>query len=382
MAQFGSLNNDIWSSVLSRLAVKDLIRLRCVCKGWYQLISDPVFRRVHLRKGKPISGFFFTVEFVQNYNLSAEVAETMAYLPLKLGSGLYQPDFNFLPEDIKVLASCNGLIFCRSSIVSRDSAFYICNPLNKEWIRLNLNEPDIMDDIGLAFDPCQNFTDSLTNFKLVSVQKFETGSEGPYFQFNVYSYDAGFMKTIQKILHHGGHVYKKEIIFVNGMLHWLTISGEILAFNVVDGESSIVSVPFEDVPADGERLHACCIGESHDKLQYVMIFNNGLDIWSLEDYAESKWNLQYSRSVNAIMEENQSLHNRSEYMWPMIPLVFKDKYLLLEATSIYLYNIETRKMDEVFPLSQLPEHTTSSCSSAHSYCMSLMPLNSAQGLLL
>ncbi|KAJ4713674.1 F-box protein [Melia azedarach] len=127
-----------------------------------------------------------------------------------------------------------------------------------------MTKPDTKASIGLAFAPCQN------------------------------------------ICHHGGDISRKAVICIKGILHWLTSSSKILAFNVQDEKSSVISAPLAYLPADDEPLYAWCIGEPDDKLHYVMVSNYGLDVWSLEDYVESKWNLRSSESLEMIIEENQS----------------------------------------------------------------------------
>ncbi|TKY66124.1 F-box/kelch-repeat protein [Spatholobus suberectus] len=44
------LSDELIEEILSRLPVKTLIRFKSVCKGWYSLISDPSFIKLHLRK--------------------------------------------------------------------------------------------------------------------------------------------------------------------------------------------------------------------------------------------------------------------------------------------------------------------------------------------
>ncbi|KAJ4713673.1 F-box protein [Melia azedarach] len=343
MENFGLLNDDIYFDVLSRLPTKDLLQLKCVCKRWCLLISNPVFRRVQSQKREPISGFFFP----QKYNLYSDDIQNIAYIPVELGDGgLHQSVFNFLPEDVLVLASC-----------------------------LNGTRPDAKANIGLAFDPCRNTADSWTNFKLVSVQQFENGSEDPYFSFNIYSSDTDSWRTSQEVCHHRGCIFWNEVIFVEGILHWLTHFGEILAFNVENEKSCVISVPVPEPAAQSGMLFASCIGESNNKLHYVIVSGDGLHIWSLEDYLNFKWNLKCSRSLQVILEQHPSLPCQSYFSWPMDALAFKDGYLLMKGRSdIYLYNVETNKMDEVLSVSELHKYTFSPLSSALPYSLSLVPL--------
>ncbi|KAK9291817.1 hypothetical protein L1049_019767 [Liquidambar formosana] len=44
------LPEDVVIDILSRLTVKTLIRLRCVCKSWYATITHPCFISTHLNR--------------------------------------------------------------------------------------------------------------------------------------------------------------------------------------------------------------------------------------------------------------------------------------------------------------------------------------------
>ncbi|AES79025.1 F-box protein interaction domain protein [Medicago truncatula] len=46
------LPDDVIIEFLTFLEVKDLIRMKCVCKSWNTIISDPIFAKTHLKKKK------------------------------------------------------------------------------------------------------------------------------------------------------------------------------------------------------------------------------------------------------------------------------------------------------------------------------------------
>ncbi|MCI53759.1 F-box/kelch-repeat protein, partial [Trifolium medium] len=45
-----TLSLDLIEEILCRLPVKLLVQLRCVCKSWNALISDPKFAKKHLSR--------------------------------------------------------------------------------------------------------------------------------------------------------------------------------------------------------------------------------------------------------------------------------------------------------------------------------------------
>ena len=131
-------NTDVPFNVLSRLPTKILLGLKCVSKGWHQLISDRSFIQAQLQKQMPIVlGFIFQGK----YQLCNEDIKTVSCIPVvesedevEGGEQVQQKVFDFLPEDVVMLASCNGLVCCRSCFPAQaqDPAIYVCNPSNKE----------------------------------------------------------------------------------------------------------------------------------------------------------------------------------------------------------------------------------------------------------
>ncbi|XVF69191.1 hypothetical protein PTKIN_Ptkin11bG0060600 [Pterospermum kingtungense] len=380
MGNSGDLNNDIHFDVLSRLPTKYMPRLKCVSKGWNRLISDPIFMKVQSQKREPLSGFFVQ----QRFQYCSDDITTISYIPVeKQDAELHQTVFNFLPEQVVVLSSCNGLVCCRSCFPFRDPCLYICNPLNNGWIRLKWDDPNKENSFALAFDPCGDPIGTTTKFKLIKARQFHT-DKASYFSFEIYSSDTGAWKKSEETCKCNNNLYKNKGIFVDGVLHWLTDGDEVLTFNVENELSWLVSVP---LPATEFRsIPETCIGDSDGKLHYILVSQYGLQVWSLEDYFESRWSLKLSKTLEEIEEEHpQFVYNLRERVTQRLaidrepwvdPLAFKDGYLLMRVSrKILLYNIEANKMQQVCFVSKLG--TGSIFGTVLPYTLSLVPINQA-----
>ncbi|XP_058739567.1 F-box/kelch-repeat protein At3g23880-like [Vicia villosa] len=57
------LLDELISEILSRLPVKTLMQMKCVCKSWKTLISDTVFAKLHLQRSPKNTHFLLTPEW-------------------------------------------------------------------------------------------------------------------------------------------------------------------------------------------------------------------------------------------------------------------------------------------------------------------------------
>jgi hypothetical protein len=385
MEKLGFFNSDLPHNVLSRLPTKTLLGLKCVSKGWHKVISERSFIQDQLQKHKPIvSGFIFQGK----YQWCNEDIKIVSYIPVESKvSQVQQMVFDFLPEVVVILASCNGLVCCRSCFPAQDPAIYVCNPSNKQWIRLNSATPDQHSTIGLVFDPARDPVNISTKFKLVRVKQLkieEKEEEELYYTFEVYSLETGTWTKSNEICHCNSNLVKNKSVYVGGILHWQTNGDKVLTYHVENELSWLISVP---VPAtEFNTIPEACIGDSEGKLHYVMISEEGLHIWFLEDYFEIQWTLKYSKSLLEIEEEHPRFYNLHERVtqrvtydmdpW-MVPLAFKDGLLLMRVSAkLYLYHIETGMMKEACTLAKLGPNSMY-CPVVLPYSMSLVPLNRA-----
>lgn len=372
---------DIPFDVLSRLPVKTLLEMKCVSKGWHQLISDRSFVQAQFQKtGLMLSGFIFQ----EKYEKCKNDIKTFSYMPVNGDSMVQKMVLGFLPEDVVVLASCNGLVCCRSCFPTQHPTIYVCNPLFKKWVSFEVVHLDRYSNIALAFDPIKDPVNLSTNFKLVRIQQLENEQEEGYFTFRIYSSETGAWKESNEVCYSNGNLSKNKGIYAKGFLHWLTDTDQILAFDIEKELSLLVSSPipalefFTSVPGT-------CIGESKGLLHFIMICEDGIIVWCLEDYFETKWMLKHSKRLQVIEEENPKMflnlyknmqQKRAAHMDPwMDPLAYKDEVLLMRVYSvIYFYHTETGKVVEVCKITSLGPNPYSD-PSVLPYSWSLVPLN-------
>ncbi|KAG5229671.1 F-box protein [Salix suchowensis] len=377
MADLGCLNTDIPFNVLSRLQTKDLLGLKCVSKGWKHLISDRSFIQAQSQRKEPLSGFFFQ----QRHRYCPDDIKTITYFPVER-KGLQQDVFAFLPRDVVVLASCHGLVCCRSCYPFEDPAIYVCNPLNCEWWRLDWKEPDKESFISLAFNPSQDISVNLTNFKVVRPRQFETEQGGAYFSFEIYASRTRNWKLSKEVCWCDNSLSKNGGIFSGGILHWITDGDQILTFSVENELALLISTPLP--VGEFNSTPQACIGESEGQLYYVLISEEGFHVWILEDYFDSTWSLRYTKTLGQIEKEHSgffvNLYDRVMH-WPRIddrpwmdPLAFKDGVLVVRiSNTIYLYHVDTSKMEEVCETSKFGAMSWAS-PTVLPYTMSLVPL--------
>ncbi|GAB2293186.1 hypothetical protein Dimus_027392 [Dionaea muscipula] len=361
----GLLNKDIVIDVLSRLPVKTLIRLSCVSKGLRRLVSDPDFILVYMKRMEPISGLFFQ----ERFRLCDDDIERHSYVQFGVqGAKVHQMLLDFLPEKVVLLATSNGLLCCRSCMPSPIPSIYICNPVNKDWIRVNWDAPNKKDSIAFAFDPAspRDMKTSLY-FELVQVHHHvgRCETDDAYFSFHIYSSPSRAWVKSTEICRCEYKLCKNRATFAGGCLYWMTESDQVLMFDVKNELSCLISLP---LPATEDNVPEKCIGESSGKLHCVTISQDGVVVWVLEEHYESRWVLTWSITLETLEEENNRyLYNLAErvekqsidvfFPW-MKPLAFEDGLLvLLVSLDVYLYHIHDKKLEKLCSLAELGRHS-------------------------
>ena len=375
------LNSGILIEILSHVPAKDLLSLKRVCKEWHHVISSRCFVEAQLQRTKEeaLNGFIFQEKFMW----CNEDIKTISYISVEEntkgggGSKVKQKVFDFLPEDVVMMASCKGLVCSRSCFPSEEPFIYVCNPSNKEWVKLEWPWPITHYDclrsmtIALAFDydPSKGFVEKfkLVRVKLVEVEGDEEDEdeeedgegEGELFlTFELYPAEKGAWKTSNEICQCYSKMVNNGGIYIGGVMHWLN-GDRVLTFNVQNELSWLVPAP---VPAsEFMAVPEACIGESEGRLSYVFVSEQGVHVWCLEDYYDYKWAIVYCKPLEEIEGEwpqffmNLRSHVLERVNGPWVnPLAFKDGILLMKVcVSLYLFDVKNNSMTEVCSIQDL-----------------------------
>ncbi|RZC29051.1 hypothetical protein D0Y65_000862 [Glycine soja] len=325
------LNSGILIEILSHVPAKDLLSLKRVCKEWHHVISSRCFVEAQLQRTKEeaLNGFIF------------------------------QEKFMWCNEDIKTISYISVEVTTKGG-----------SKLEWPWPITHYDRNNCLRSMVLAlafdFDPSKGFVEKfkLVRVKLVEVegeeeeaQEEEEEGEGELFiTFELYSSEKGAWKTCNEIcqcynmINNGG-------IYIGGVMHWLN-GDNVLTFNVENELSWLVLAP---VPAsEFMMVPEACIGESEGRLHYVVVSEQGVHVWCLEDYYDYKWAIVYCKPLEEIEGEwplflNLKSHALEKVNGPWVnPLAFKDGLLLIKVcVSLYLFDVKNNSMTKACSIQDL-----------------------------
>ncbi|KAJ9540956.1 hypothetical protein OSB04_027462 [Centaurea solstitialis] len=235
--------------ILRYLPAKALARSRLVSKEWNQWISSPFFAHMQSQYFRKISGFFEDKE-----------GGAIRFISLdKSAYGVPYPSLLFLPRDVYIRSSCNGLLLCRA--IDEETEYFVCNPANRGWIKLPYSsyyhgrEPKyvlVYEPSYLNFEPCYQV---VCPFSLPDIVK------GPIVYFDIYDSKTQSWRISDMIcVDLDESNIKSGGVFVNGVVYWETMGGEMLAFDLTNEIYGVQALPIGEGGA---------LSKVHGELSYV-----------------------------------------------------------------------------------------------------------------
>lgn len=108
--------------LLSRLAVRSLLRFKCVSKFWNSLIVDPYFKRTHYIQSQNSQKLLITKKWLGKDHVYSFYSSSLSSVQVvEDEQKLDWPLSYSKPEDVTLFCSCDGLVLIFVS-VRRDLA--------------------------------------------------------------------------------------------------------------------------------------------------------------------------------------------------------------------------------------------------------------------
>lgn len=320
--------NAVKEHVLPFLPAKSLCQCRAVCRDWREWLSSPFLAHKQTVFFREVSGIFW--QFPGSF-------QTIDFISLRQPVyGVPDPSLSFLPEEVTIKASCNGLICCQS--VETSNSYYLCNPVTKEW--KSLPDPKYYHGpesaVLLAFEPgLLKFRESYELFCAIP------SKDTDLIMFEIFSSRSNSWRVSETVCDElEGAEFTGGGLFLDGVLYWeVVIRSEtetrfVLTFNVTDEHYGIIELPESSGPSGTLtviRGEVCYIVPEKYPLE-VHIYG-GLDM-SLKRRVELRLGELYNY-----------LEDAEECFRALACLKHGDVMLFLLGTNLLSYCISTQKVE-------------------------------------
>ncbi|XP_044464702.1 F-box protein At5g49610-like isoform X2 [Mangifera indica] len=310
------LKDIVREHVLQFLPAKSIFRFTGVCRDWKLLISTPFFAHNQSNCFRKISGFFFQSSTGDPSFLSLN---PMAY-------GVPDPSLRFLPEAVDIRSSSNGLLCCQGR--TDYNAYYICNPVTKEWKKLpkpeNYHGPE--PAVVLIFEP--SVLNFVAEYKLVCA--FPSELDG--YEFEIYSSSEGSWRTSGEIFLGSCKIQPSSGVHANGIIYWMARNNKILAFDLTMERSQLYYGGGTLGVINGKL---CGLSVSHQRLSVKVLSNaytNTMQMHSsIKTWETHIITLDSSALGGAVFDLDSVLYAQDDIL------------VLRSGRTLYAYNRKTRE---------------------------------------
>ncbi|AES69469.1 putative F-box domain, galactose oxidase/kelch, beta-propeller, F-box associated interaction [Medicago truncatula] len=313
---------DLIAEILCRLPVKFLFQLRCVCKFFHSLISDPKFAKNHLqlstkRHHLMIASMNNLADLVlydspihSVFSTSTIVTQTQLYPPNTLTNG---------SKYVDVLCSCDGIFCC----FLKPGSYVLWNPSIRKFKLLPPLEIRRRHDTFFISFGYDHFIDK---YKVI-----DFASKNDVF---VYTLGTDYWTRIEDIPH-DYRIYGRGV-FVSGTVNWYA-EGEsddylhfILSLALEDESYRQLFLPDSDNESYSWRLDVLrdclCVFETSDMF---------LNVWIMNKYGnEESWTKLFH------VPNMQDLHGFEDncWWWSLGLYLSEDDRLLMEFNDFESYD--------------------------------------------
>lgn len=376
---------DIIIAILSRLSVKSLLRLKCVCKDWFNLISDSFFVYTHLQHAKANSGFIVEMpiprgkfhrvlreivsnpRFVEfqfdrlNYQsgsinrspISSSISWDPFFIDTKTSSKNKKSCFSGMAGIIgdltRVGATCDGLVLLES--LSKYGLFYVCNPAMRRWVCLGreIGRREGGQTWGLVFNP---------NIRKYSAVRMTSRRHRDICE--IITVDENFESWTEVWVPQPHRSRSFPPVYANSCIHWMIHHRDLpdLEGNLGFNPQSMGYILTMDVISESFHTvsHPKCKSGRYTLLQMRGLLSfadhashNQLDLWVLMNVKKPTWTKEHSIHLDSI---GRSVRTKS-FLDDLFPLAILEnpRRIIFKWTKrsrkMLSYEIENRSFSAV-----------------------------------
>ncbi|KAJ4908378.1 F-box/LRR-repeat/kelch-repeat protein [Raphanus sativus] len=286
-----TLPDEIVELILSRLAVKSLLRFKCVSKKWKSTIECPRFKEAQLRQSQQQSGDDPDILYVMDHNNHDITEYEEARIPV-LGSSsmIRMAKFPSVIPNAKVCyGSCDGLVclfshYTLNMVANPATRWHQSFPLSRaQQIHSNMCKYTLPPNPQLGFGK-DKFTGTYKPVWLCNSSDFglppTTTTTCEVFDFSTNAWRYVLPASPYRILD------RFKPVFFDGSLYWLTECTKLLSFDLhTETFQVICKPPFSHIP-EPEQVLLCildntlCVSQRNWPTQVIWSFhNNNTSSW-------------------------------------------------------------------------------------------------------
>ncbi|KAL1533737.1 F-box protein-like protein [Salvia divinorum] len=340
---FINLPSELTTNILSRLPLRSIALIKCVCKPWLNLLQSDNFAKSKIKTPPALvrlvpvtNSIRCTIfEFEDEDEADAE-SHALHFHPLR---DFEIPHGNGNSESICRAQQTNGLLLVYSSSERR---IHICNPITREYIELCCPE----QYISLQFVSFGFGVGKITGqYKVVCFNE-DAGSDS----YHVYTLGTGTWRRVEPGAASGCTFCFHAYTVCNGNPHWTVYdSAQIFWICAFDLETECFSI-FSAPAVDGLAGDGLAIDVKLNVLRDCLCLSYTLDdkvvIWLMKEYrVEESWTMEYQISIDFNFDYGFDI---SFDFWNLINIypikVFQngDVLMFMEEKCLIYYSNKTR----------------------------------------
>ncbi|KAL9167850.1 hypothetical protein ABFS82_05G124500 [Erythranthe guttata] len=287
------LPTDVVFDIISRTtSLKTLDTCKSVCKEWKQLIYESSFMPLYCQNTKNLYGYF--VQDVRKCNY----VSMFVCLDNNNNSNNNKLPVLRLPENTRILASCNqGILCCLKKRDSSDYQYCVCKPATQQWQDLPKPRLDDYTTVSIAI---MVLGSTPLRYKIVRLSRDGIIKEPKYCTYycEIFDSETRAWTKIQDVNLPYPELIRDSAqpVSINNSIHWLTNDNNILKFSLVQESFHIITLPEHLHNTDNNRLPnklveyegrlgLVCTTQEEDSNNQV-----NMELWLTDEDNESKIN--------------------------------------------------------------------------------------------